>query len=155
MDGSSALRATPPTRTIGCLIMNIHNVNIKSYVFDSPRSINSCATLTLLWLILLKYARMFISMPTFIIVCSFIRGTIRVFFSWLDIAINPFTFLGKVLGYFPFTSVSCIIHKKVSSARWKSVSLVLVFLFKLLMCNLWSIKTFVQVRTYLGSRTLF
>ena len=53
-----------------------------------------------------KLCCLYISMPTFIIVCSFIRETILFSFSsWLSTTIILFTFLGKVLGYFPFTSV--------------------------------------------------
>ena len=85
------------------------------------RAINySYETLTLLWFIL-KYAEMFISMPSFIIVCSFIRGTnLLSLSSWLSVIIFLFTVFGKVLRYLPFTSVSYLIYRRLFSAWWES-----------------------------------
>ena len=94
-----------------------------------------------------------ISMPRFIIVCSFFSGTMLLSNPSLRIL---FSFFGKVLGYFPFTSVSSIIYKRVFSAWWKSVLLVFSFLFSsFTLVTFVQIKRLVQVRTYFGSHTSY
>ena len=45
----------------------------------------------------------------------------------LSITIVLFSFFSKVLGYFPFTSISSVVYKRVFSAWWKSVSQIFSF----------------------------
>ena len=89
---------------------------------------HSYETPKLLWLIL-KESRTFIPMPTFMIVYSFFSEIILLSNpSWLSTTIILFAFFGKVLGYFPFTSVSYVICIPMFSARRKSVLLDFGFL---------------------------